>query len=175
MKKVTFFIGALLIIASLLLMTISTSFFSIQWQNIGQIVGIYWPSIFMLPIAIILHIIHFSKVDSNGDILIGAGFLLIASFFFQISMLYNIWGYMWPGTLLAIAFGMFEAMLLGKDKSKLIIPASILSLLSLIFFASTIGKLLDQFDARYIVAIPLLLVGVAIIIMGIYSSRKKRF
>ena len=76
-------------------------------------------------------------------------------------MLWDIWGFMWPGFILAPAVGLFELYLFGKQSKGLLIPVGILTGLSLIFFSMTFNTLGTM--ARYIIPAMLIFIGVVVL------------
>ncbi|MCY9516854.1 hypothetical protein [Paenibacillus apiarius] len=111
------------------------------WGNLrlsdpGFIFGYFWPILFVIPLGILFHVMHFIFLHRRAPgLLIPGGILLVSGVVCQISMLFDAWEYMWPGFPLAVAFGLFEFYLLGIRNKWLLIPVYILGSMSLLFFA----------------------------------------
>jgi uncharacterized membrane protein len=76
-------------------------------------------------------------------------------------MLWGLWGFLWPGFILAPAVGLFELYIFGNQEKGLLIPVGILSGISMIFFTMNF-RALGTF-ARYLVPIVLILIGITIL------------
>ena len=116
---------------------------------------------------------YFSMVGRKGiGLLIPGGILLMAGIVSQIATLFDSWGTMWPGYILAVAAGLFEFYWFGSRNKWLLIPINILTVLSLLFFlVFSIGPVLSYLSyVQPLIAI-LLVLGGAWIIAG---KRKHR-
>jgi hypothetical protein len=133
----------------------------------GHIIGLLWPSMFVIPLGLFFHWMYFSMTGRKGTgLLIPGGILVTAGVVCQISMLFDTWGYMWPGFIFAVAVGLFEFYFFGSQNKYLLIPISILTVLSLIFFTVfSIGALLSSFSDQPILAVVLILCG-AVLLVG---------
>ncbi|MEW9698357.1 hypothetical protein [Paenibacillus sp. SI8] len=128
----------------------------------GNVFGYFWPSLFMIPLGILLHWMYFYATQRRGiGLLIPGGILLIGGGICQVSMLFGIWEYMWPGFPLAVAFGLFEFYWFGGRNRWILIPVFILGSVSLIFFTIfTLGTIISfNFLGQTTVAIVLIVLG----------------
>lgn len=114
--------------------------------NSGELIGYFWPSMFILPLGLFFHWLYFSVTNRRGiGLLIPGGILFVVGAVCQISMLLDNWAFMWPGFILAPAAGLFEFYWFGNKNKYLLIPINILTVLSLMFFAIfSIGSLYNR-------------------------------
>lgn len=139
----------------------------------GSLFGYFWPSLFVMPLGIFFHWLYFGMTGRRGTgLLIPGGILLVAGIFFQLSMLFDLWGVLWPGFLLAVSAGLFEFYWFGGRNRWLLIPINILFVLSLLFFALfSVGALWNGlFGSSPILAIVLIAAGALLFLSG---GRKK--
>lgn len=132
----------------------------------GQLIGLFWPSLFIIPLGIFFHWLYFSMTGRNGvGVLIPGGILLTVGVVCQVSMLFNNWEYTWPGFILAPAIGLFEFYWFGPRHKGLLIPICILTFMSALFFLLfTIGSLFSiTIFGQPFLAIILILGGVAML------------
>lgn len=155
-------LGIVLILIGVLFLLMQSDFIKTAVPSLdpGVLFGVFWPVLFVIPLGIFFHLMYFFSDRKGAGILVPGGILLVAGVFMQISMLFDIWGYMWPGFLLAVAFGLFELYLFGDRSPGLLIPVGILGGLSVIFFSIfTLGALGDF--TRYGLAGVFIVVGIA--------------
>lgn len=127
--------------------------------SFGRLIGIFWPMIIIFG-ALLFHVGFYQNKKLYG-LLMPGGTLLTIGIVCQSSMLWNIWGFMWPGFILAPAVGLLEMYIFGNRSKGLLIPVGILSGLSLIFFSmsfNTLGTL-----ARFIIPAVLIFIGVVVL------------
>lgn len=132
----------------------------------GELIGYFWPSIFVIPLGLLFHWLFFTMTDRRGSgLLIPGGILLTAGVVCQVSMLFGNWEVTWPGFILAPAIGLFEFYWFGTRNKWLLIPINILTVLSILFFTVfTLGSLFNSMIlGQPILAILLILVGVWIV------------
>jgi len=101
----------------------------------GFDVETYWPLFFTIPIVLFLG--AFITNRRNGGVLVPVGIFVVLGAMFQYCELEG-WYHMewlWPGFLLAPGLGLFLFYLTNREKG-LLIPAGILTGLSIIFFLS---------------------------------------
>ena len=125
----------------------------------GRLIGIFWPMIIIFG-ALMFHVGYYTN-RKNVGLLVPGGILLTVGVVCQSAMLWDIWGFMWPGFILAPAVGLFELYLFGKQSKGLLIPVGILTGLSLIFFSMTFNTLGTM--ARYIIPAMLIFIGVVVL------------
>jgi len=153
--------GAVLILVGLFVFTNRGASF-----EVGDIFAIFWPSIFILPISLFFHWLYFREPNPKmAGVLVPGGLLLTVGTVCQISMLYDNWDIMWPGFILAPAVGLFELYWFGGREKGLLIPITILSAISVIFFgAFTLGSVFSFLSDRPILVIGLIAIGAFLLI-----------
>jgi hypothetical protein len=126
----------------------------------GHVFGYFWPSIFVIPFGVFFHWMYFGLTSRKGaGLLIPGGILFTVGVVCQISMLFNIWEYMWPGFIMAVSVGLFEFYLFGGRNKWILIPINILGVISLLFFAIfSVGALFNGIG-RPLIAIALIGLG----------------
>ncbi len=132
----------------------------------GKLFAYFWPTMFVIPLGLFFHWLYFVMVGRKGvGVLIPGGILLVVGIVCQISMLFNNWGYMWPGFILAVAVGLFEFYWFGNRNKWLLIPINILTVLSILFFAVfSIGSMLGKLSlGQPVIAILFIVAGAAIL------------
>jgi hypothetical protein len=127
----------------------------------GRLFGYYWPTLFVLPLGLLFHIIGFIGGRRTAGWLIPAGILVVVAVICQISMLTDAWGVLWPGFIMAVAFGLLEFYLFGSRNSVMLIPVAILGGLSIVFFSMT----LTVFSGFLQSALAVLLIGLGVLVM----------
>ncbi|MFE5319283.1 hypothetical protein ACFQ88_11310 [Paenibacillus sp. NPDC056579] len=135
--------------------------------DIGTIFEYYWPVLFVIPLGLFFHWLYFSMTAPRAaGLLIPGGIIFTSGVVCQISMLFDSWELMWPGFLLAVAAGLFEFYWFGNRNRYLMIPITILTVLSLLFFAVfTLGTIFNHLVlGGPVFAIALILIG-AIMLM----------
>lgn len=133
----------------------------------GMIFEYYWPALFVIPLGLFFHWLYFSMTAPRATgLLIPGGIIFTSGVVCQISMLFDSWELMWPGFLLAVAAGLFEFYWFGNRNRYLMIPITILTVLSLLFFAVfTLGTIFNHLVlGGPVFAIALILIG-AIMLM----------
>ncbi|XEC94747.1 hypothetical protein AB6A23_26255 [Paenibacillus tarimensis] len=127
----------------------------------GRLLGYFWPTLFVIPLGLFLHWLYFYLTGRKGaGLLIPGGILITSGIVCQIAMLMDNWVYMWPGFIFAVAVGLFEFYWFGGRNKWLMIPISILSVLSLLFFSVfSIGALFAGIGGQPIVAVIIILAG----------------
>lgn len=143
-------------------------------MNPGHVFGYFWPSLFVIPMGLFFHWLYFFVSRRRGPgLLIPGGILLVVGFICQISMLYNIWVYTWPGFPLAVAFGLLEFYWFAGRNRWLLIPIFILSSVSILFFAIfTLGSLFSfHIMGQSTAAIVLIAIGLFLML----GKKRERF
>jgi hypothetical protein len=127
----------------------------------GTVFGIFWPTLFVIPLGVGFHLFYFFNGRKWTGLLIPGGILLGAGLVCQISMLFDIWGSMWPGFPLAVAFGLFEFYLFGGRNKWLLIPIYILGTVSVLFFSIfSLGTLFSMAFSSVNIALLFIFIGV---------------
>ncbi|UNK21326.1 hypothetical protein MNQ98_18800 [Paenibacillus sp. N3/727] len=134
----------------------------------GSIFATFWPTLFVIPLGLFFHWMYFSMVGRKGvGLLIPGGILLTAGIVSQIASLFDNWGTMWPGFILAVAAGLFEFYWFGSRNKWMLIPINILTVLSLLFFVVfSIGPVLSYLSIVQPLIAILLVLGGAWLILG---------
>lgn len=149
--------GVLLILAGILLFAGRGDL-----MNPGHVFAYFWPSLFVIPLGLLFHWLYFYATQRKGaGLLIPGGILLLGGVVCQISMLFHVWSYMWPGFPLAVAWGLLMFYWFGGRNKWILVPVFILSGMSFIFFAIfTLGSLLSfSIMGQSAVAIVLVVAG----------------
>ncbi len=122
--------------------------------------GYVWPLFVLLPGAF-LHFLFFTR-GKGAHVLIPGGMLILYSLMFFYSAIFG-WhtmSYLWPGFILGVAFGLFEAYIFDSSKPRGLLTASTtLAVISGVFFGFTL--LLTS--GVYVIAIMLIGIGIAMI------------
>lgn len=154
----------LIVLGALLFMNRGSSF------GVGSMFELFWPSLFVIPVGIFFHWLYFSVAGGRGvGLLIPGGILLTAGVVCQVSVLTDGWQYMWPGFIAAVAIGLFEFYWLGNRNRYLLIPITILTAVSVLFFTVfSLGTLFSRALGQPVIAIAVILIG-----LGLLLGRKK--
>jgi len=134
----------------------------------GELIGLFWPSLFVIPLSLFFHWMYFVVTGRKGiGLLIPGGVLLIVGIVCQFGMLFQNWEYIWPGFIFAPAFGLFEFYWFGNRNKWLLIPINILTILSLLFFILfSLGFVFSKFlTGQPIVAIIIVIAGALLLFM----------
>jgi hypothetical protein len=161
------FLGILLVLLGVFLFTNRGSV-----MDPGSVFSYFWPSLFVIPLGILFHWMYFFATQRRGiGLLIPGGILLLGGVVCQISMLFDIWSYMWPGFPLAVALGLLEFYWFGGRNRWILVPVFILSSVSLIFFAIfTVGTIFSfNFFGQSSAAIVLIVFGLVML----FSKKQK--
>lgn len=151
--------GVALILIGIFVFTVDSMVFST-----GYIFANFWPALFVLPLGIMFHWMYFSLTDRKGvGLLVPGGILIVVGLVCQISTMFDIWDYTWPGFILAPAIGLFELYWFGNRNKWLLLPVLILTCLSMIFFGIfSIGAVLTT--GTPIVAVVIILIGLYLLL-----------
>lgn len=137
----------------------------------GFLFSHFWATMFIIPVGLFFFWLYFSVLGRKGSgLLIPGGIITTAGIVCQIATLTGGWSYMWPGFVLAPAVGLTLFYWFGYRSKYLLIPITILTALSLLFFTVfSIGTLLSTLStAQPIIAILIILLGGYLLV-----SRKK--
>lgn len=147
--------GAVLVTIGLLMILSNLGMVPSFWSLIGT----FWPLVIIF-MSLLFHVGYYSN-PKNVGLLVPGGILLTVGIVCQCSMLWGLWKYMWPGFILAPAVGLFELYIFGKRDKGLLIPISILTGISLIFFSLMLNSL-GSFS-KYLIPATLIFVGCIIL------------
>ncbi len=158
----TMIAGVVLIILGVLFLLSNFGLFEIYFDifDIGFLFAHFWPMFLIIP-GVIFHYAYFTAKAPDAGLLVPGGILLVTGLTCQISMLFDLWSFMWPGFILAVAVGLFELYLFGTREKGLLIPVFILGGLSLIFFTFSLGS--SWVLRTYLVPIILIVGGILIV------------
>ncbi len=157
MMRTKHIVGPLLVLLGLYLLLSGGSSY-----GPGQLIGLFWPSLFVIPLGIFFHWLFFGMNESRDvGLLVPGGILITVGIVCQISMLFNNWEYTWPGFILAPAVGLFELYWFGPRHKGLLIPIAILTFMSALFFLLfTIGSLFSvTIFGQPVLAVALIAIG----------------
>ena len=153
MNRRSYFSGVVIIAIGVLLLLGKMGLFEITG---GQI----WPMFVLIP-GVFFHFLFFAKGVPSG-VLVPGGILSTYSimFFFCNLVGWEAMSYLWPGFILGVAIGLFEAYFFDPNKSKAaFIGSAILATISAVFFCFT----LIFTSGIYVIAVALILIGVIMI------------
>lgn len=159
----TMIIGIVLIVLGILYFLDNAGIFRIYFDiyDIGFIFSHFWPMILII-IGLTFQYSFFTAKTPDAGVLVPGGILLISGITCQLSTLFHLWGYLWPGFILAVAVGLFELYIFGNKEKGLLVPVFILGGLSLIFFMIQLGRI--SFLQTYLIPLILILGGVLIVV-----------
>jgi len=141
-NKGTMIVGLVLILIGVAYLLSNLGIFQIYFDifDVGFLFSRFWPLIIIIA-GLSFHYSFFTGKTSDAGLLVPGGILLVIGITCQISMLFDLWGYLWPGFILAVAVGLFELYLFGTKEKGLLIPVFILGGLSLIFYSMMLGRI----------------------------------
>lgn len=159
----TMIIGIVLILLGVLYFLDNTGIFEIYFDifDIGFIISRFWPIILII-IGLSFQYSFFSAKTSDAGVLVPGGILLVSGLTCELSTLFHLWGYLWPGFMLAVAVGLFELYVFGTKEKGLLVPVFILGGLSLIFFMIQLGRI--SFLRTYLIPLILVIGGAMIVV-----------
>ncbi|MEX2414680.1 MAG: hypothetical protein WD424_00935 [Paenibacillaceae bacterium] len=153
MNRNSYFSGLTIIVVGIFLLLGKIGVFDF----IGSMI---WPIFVLLP-GLFFHFLFFAKGLPSG-ILVPGGLLTVYSFMFFYCNLFG-WdsmSYLWPGFIMGVAIGLFEAYFFDPNKPKAaFIGSAILAIIAAIFFSFT----LLMTSGIYIIALALIILGVAMV------------
>lgn len=121
-----------------------------------------WPAFIAAPAVGLLLLYLFG--DRSPGLLVPVGILMTITATCFFSQLFNLWGILWPGFIMAPAVGLFLLYIAGDDrKPGLLIPIFVLGGISMVFFSIfTLGSFGRYF--KYIAGGVLIIAGIVTII-----------
>lgn len=164
--------GGILITLGLLFLFKNLNIFNPLWSffNLGFILSRFWPAIFLIIPGLMFHSGFFKGGRRNPGLLVPGGILLVLGIAFQINMLFGGWDIMWPLYIFSVAFGLFELYAFGSREKGLLIPVTILTVLSAVFFLSFSLNRLLSFNTRPF-TIPAILICIGLFVL--FGGKKR--
>jgi len=161
-SKGTMIIGLVLILLGVVYLLNNFKIFEIYFDifDIGFLFSNFW-ALILIVIGLIFHYSFFTGKTSDAGLLVPGGILLVIGITCQLSSMFDLWGYLWPGFILAVAVGLFELYIFGTKEKGLLIPVFILGGLSIIFFTMSLGRIWVL--RTYLIPIILILGGLMIV------------
>jgi len=158
----TMIIGLVLILIGIIYLLSNFGIFQIYFDifDIGFLFSNFWPLVIII-IGLIFHYSFFTGRTSDAGLLVPGGILLVIGVTCQLSQMFDLYGYLWPGFILAVSVGLFELYVFGSKEKGLLIPVFILGGLSLIFFTMSLGRIWVL--KTYLIPIILILGGLLIV------------
>jgi len=167
MKKNNYILGIILIIIGVIVLLANSGLFGFSGVTVGWFFAYYWGTIFLIIPGLLFHYGYLASGRKSPGLLVPGGILLIIGLTCQISVLFNIWGILWPGFILAPAVGLFELYLFDKREKGLLIPVVILGGLSAVFFAIfSLNAVFDRNIMQAAIPVILILIGIFILFRG---------
>jgi hypothetical protein len=160
-------------IGGIILILLGLALFSTRsvFIDTGYVFGYFWPSMFVIPLSVFFHWMYFGLTSRKGvGLLIPGGILFVTGVVCQISMLFDVWEYTWPGFIMAVAVGLFEFYWFSGRNKWLLIPINILGVISILFFSIFTAGALFNGIGRPLVAVALIAVGVLL-----FFNKKKDY
>lgn len=120
----------------------------------------FWPLLFLVP-GVIFHLLFFWR-KGPAELLVPGAILVLYSVMFFIAIIggWQTMKYIWPGFLLGIAAGLYEYLLLSRNRHNgLWIITLILAVISLVLFGFTLFSL----TFIYLLAIVMIIAGIWLI------------
>ncbi|QGQ99391.1 hypothetical protein EHS13_33285 [Paenibacillus psychroresistens] len=152
-------------IGGIILILLGLALFSTRGVIIdtGYVFSTFWPSMFVIPLSVFFHWMYFGLTSRKGvGLLIPGGILFVVGIVCQISMLFDVWEYTWPGFIMAVAVGLFEFYWFSGRNKWLLIPINILAVVSILFFSIFTAGALFNGIGRPFVAVALIALGVVL-------------
>jgi hypothetical protein len=174
MKKNNIIFGVIVIIIGVLLLLNSIDVFgeNFNYFDIGYLIGQFWPTLFLIIPGILFHYSFFAKGKKDAGLLVPGGILFVTGLTCQLSSLFDVWGVLWPGFILAVAVGLFELYLFGNREKGLLIPVGILGGLSVIFFTSvSFNSFWDSNYSKLIIPVILIIIGIIVMLKNKPSQK----
>lgn len=135
---------------------------SSQTWMIFHIPGIIWTG-FIISVAIGLFELYLFG-NRDAGLMVPVGILTVTGLTSQMSTFFNAWGFLWPGFIFSVAVGLFGLYLFGNREKGLLIPITILTGLSVVFFGVfTLGWVFSYRFGQLSISLLLVLVGIFVI------------
>ncbi|OAB42409.1 hypothetical protein [Paenibacillus glacialis] len=174
-KQIGNLLGLLFIIAGFYFATAGSSILRFETSfDIWHLISLFAPTFVMISSGLYLHYRFFVRSRKAITLFFG-GFLVIGGGLTQIAMLLDIWDYIWPGFLFAIAFGLLECTILIRPNLKIIFAVIVLMILSVLFFVQTISEeLLQENSNQFILPSFLVILGIGVIVNNTLRHKKSQ-
>ncbi|MWC30807.1 hypothetical protein [Paenibacillus sp. MMS18-CY102] len=160
--------GVIAIVAGLIWLLIQAqSMDGRSYTEPGNIFAYFWPMLFVLPIGVFFHVAYlYKRSRAAAGMLIPGGILVVSGLTCQVAMLFDAWGTMWPGFLLAVAFGLLEFYLFGFRLFWLLLPVFVLGSCAIIFFSLlSLGAIASFNSLQGLTACFVILGGLLVLLM----------
>jgi hypothetical protein len=160
-------------IGGIILILLGLALFSTRgvFIDTGYVFGYFWPSMFVIPLSVFFHWMYFGLTSRKGvGVLIPGGILFVTGIVCQISMLFDVWEYTWPGFIMAVAVGLFEFYWFSGRNKWLLIPINILGVISILFFSIFTAGALFNGIGRPLIAVALIGLGLLL-----FFNKKKDY
>jgi len=133
----------------------------------SNIFAYFWPTLFVLPIGIFFHVAYlYKRTRQSAGMLIPGGILVVSGLTCQAGMLFDAWGSVWPGFLLAAAFGLLEFYIFGYRLFWLLLPVFVLGSCAVLFFALLSLGAIATFNGLQGLTASLIVLGGLLLIMS---------
>ena len=170
-RRSNFLFGSIFVIIGILFLLKNLNIVQLRIFNIGYLMSNFWATLFLIIPGLAFHYSFFSGNRRSPGLLVPGGIFLVVGVTCQLSGIFNAWGILWPGYILAVAFGLFQLYLYGTRDKGLLIPVGILGGLSLIFFTTFSLREIFSFNVgRFLVPVIFILIGLIIT----FNGRKKQ-
>ncbi|NLX63797.1 MAG: hypothetical protein GX022_03320 [Clostridiaceae bacterium] len=138
---------------------------------LGEMLNSYhlvWPLFIASPAVGLLLLYLFGNRSPGLLVPIGILFTIAGTCF--LSELFNLWGVLWPGFIIAPAVGLFLLYIAGNRDPGLLIPVFILTGIAVIFFSIGTMRLIGRYF-KYIAGGALIIAGISTILKRPSSRR----
>lgn len=120
-----------------------------------------WPVFLLFP-GLFFHYLRFGQGVHAGVLVPGGILTTYAIMFFACNLFgWHLMAYLWPGFILGVAVGLFEAYFFDPDKPKgLLVASGVLATIAAVFF----GFALVATGGVYLIAVAMILIGLVMIL-----------
>jgi hypothetical protein len=160
-------VGLIFVVFGVVFLLNNMDILDIQFDilDLGYIISRFWPALFLILPGLLMHSSFFSGKDKDAGILVPAGIPFTVGVVFQLSITFHIMNLIWPGLILSVAIGLFELYLFGTRDKGLLIPVTILTVISLVFFTSvSLRPLFHMNLSKILIPAILIIAGISFIL-----------